>query len=99
MCRQLCGAQYLLECPELQSLDIQLRRQLEAAPVAQVVPEDDFENKNTRSHSSSSCLSLEHAAANDSSQGFPVVVNSTAVLYFDHLVHATPNDHVESAAR
>lgn len=29
----------------------------------------------------------------------PTLKNSTAVLYFDHLVHGTPDDHVEAAAR
>ena len=29
----------------------------------------------------------------------PLLSNSTVVLYFDHLKHVTPDDHVESAAR
>jgi len=29
----------------------------------------------------------------------PAIEGSTSVLYFDHLVHGTPDDHVEAAAR
>jgi hypothetical protein len=29
----------------------------------------------------------------------PTLVGSTSVLYFDHLVHGTPDNHVEAAAR